>query len=254
MPPPGSKRTFHASELASLAQLYSIRLDSPPDVCFEWPMESLDRSRILQAMRESLAVPEARIEITETSLYPVPRGRVEFPRPMLGAPASTAQEHPVLWRGQVVYGGEHRYPVWAKVRVKVACERIFALEALKPGQPIDPRQVRTEPAECFPFLDGSGRSPAVSLSGTVPTRAIAAGSEIRPEFLARPNDVNRGDAVHVEVRSGAAHLAFIAQAESGGRSGDFIAVRNPSSSKIFRARIKDKGQVEVPIDSAATGP
>jgi len=253
MPPPGSKRTFHASELASLAQRYSIRLDSPEDVCFEWPMESLDRSRILQAMRESLEAPEARIEIAETSLYPVPRGRVEFPREMLGSPASAAQEHPVLWRGEVVYGGEHRYAVWAKVRVKVACERLIAMEALTPGQPIDARQVRAEPGECFPTLAGSGPTPAESLVGMVSARAIAAGSEIRPEFLTRPNDVNRGDAVRVEVRSGAAHVAFVARAESGGRSGDLIAVRNPSSNKIFRARIKDKDQVVVQIEFAATG-
>ena len=87
----------------------------------------------------------------------------------------------------------------------------------------------------------------------VPARAIAAGSEIRPEFLIPPNDVNRGDAVHVEVRSGAARLAFTAKAESGGRSGDFIAVRNPSSNKIFRARIEGKDKVVVQTEFAATG-
>jgi flagella basal body P-ring formation protein FlgA len=254
MPPPGAKRTFHASELASLAERYSIRLDSPEDVCFEWPMESLDRNRILQAMRESLGTPDARIEISETSLLPVPRGRLEFPREMLGSPASAAQDNPVLWRGEVVYGGDHRYAVWAKVRVRVSCDRLIAMEALKPGQPIEPRQVRTEPGQCFPSVGGSGQTPLASALGMVPTRAIAARGEIRPEFLTPANDVNRGDAVHVEVSSGAAHLAFVAKAESGGRSGDVIAVRNPSSNRIFRARIKGKYQVVVQVESASTGP
>jgi flagella basal body P-ring formation protein FlgA len=253
MPPPGSKRTFHASELVSLAGRYSIRLDSAEDVCFEWPMESLDRGRILQVMRESLEAPGARIEVTETSLYQVPRGRLEFPREMLGSPASAAQENPVLWRGHVVYGGDHRYAVWAKVRVKVACERITAVEAMKPGQPIEARQVRAQPGECFPSLERSGQMSGASLVGLVPVRAIAAGSEIRPEFLARSNDVNRGDAVRVEVRSGAAHLAFFAKAESGGHTGDLITVRNPSSNKIFRARVKDKDHVVVQTEFAATG-
>ncbi len=251
MPPPGSKRTLHVSELASLAGRYSIRLDSPQAVCFEWPMESLDSGRALEAMRKTLAAPEARIEITETSLNPVPRGRLEFPREMLGSPASAAQDNPVLWRGEVVYGSDHRYAVWAKVRVKVACERIVAIEALKPGQLIDPRQVRSESGECFPSVDRSEPLPVATVLGMVPVRAIAARSEIRPEFLALPNDVNRGDAVRVEVRSGAAHLAFTAKAESAGRSGDLIAVRNPSSNKIFRARIKDKGRVVVQIESTA---
>jgi flagella basal body P-ring formation protein FlgA len=90
------------------------------------------------------------------------------------------------------------------------------------------------------------------VAGMVPTRAIAARSEIRGEFLARPYDVIRGDAVHVEVWSGAARLAFTAKAESDGRSGDLIALRNPSSNRIFRARIRDKDRVVVQIESAAT--
>ena len=91
MPPPGSKRTLHAAELAAIAQRYGIRLDSPRDVCFEWPMAPLDRDRMLQAMRESLQAPEARIEIAEVIPQPVPRGRLEFPREMLGKPASAAR-------------------------------------------------------------------------------------------------------------------------------------------------------------------
>lgn len=252
MPPPGSQRVFHASELASLAQRNSIRLDSPADVCFEWPMESLDRAHILQAMHESLKDADARIEITETSLNLVPRGRLEFPLETLGKPALPAQKDPALWRGEVVYGRDHRYAVWAKVRVIVSCERVIASEALKPGQPIDPKQVLVERGECFPSLDRSGQKPA-SVPGMVPVRVIATGSEVRPEFLTRPNDVNRGDAVHVEVQSGSAHLALVAKAESGGRSGDFITVRNPSSNKTFRARIKDKDQVVVQTEFAAMG-
>jgi flagella basal body P-ring formation protein FlgA len=252
MPPPGSQRVFHAAELASLAGRYKIRLDSPQDVCFEWAMAPLDRERIVRAMRESLEAPEAHIEIAETSLNPVPRGRLEFPREMLGRPAAAAQKDPVLWRGAVVYGGDHRYAVWARVRIKVACERLIAAEALKPGQPIDAKQVRAEPGECFPALPGAGLAPPAPL-GLVPSRAIAAGAEIRPEFLVPPNDVNRGDAVDVEVRSGAARLAFTAKAESGGRSGDFIAVRNPSSNRIFRARVEGKDRVVVQTEFAANG-
>jgi len=135
----------------------------------------------------------------------------------------------------------------------VACARIIATETLTPGQTIDQRQVRVEQGECFPSVGGPASVPGVSLAGMVPTRLIAAGSEIRPELLTRPNDVNRGDAVRVEVRSGAAHLALVGKAESAGRSGDFITVRNPSSNKTFRARIEDKGQVVVQTEFAAAG-
>lgn len=253
MPPAGSKRTFHASELAAIAQRYSIRLDSPEEVCFEWAMMPLDSAGVLQAMRESLQSPGAQIEITETSLAKVPPGRLEFPLAMLGRPASLPQKDPALWRGQVIYGGDHQFNVWAKVWIKIACQRTVAAEALKIGLPIAPEQFRVEQGECFPSRENLGLTPPVSPLGMVAVRAIAAGAEIHPEFLALPNDVNRGDAVQVEVRSGGAHLAFVAKAETGGRSGDMIAVRNPSTNKIFRARIQGKDQVLVQTEFEGPG-
>jgi flagella basal body P-ring formation protein FlgA len=250
-PPPGSKRTFHAAELAALAERYSIRLQSPGDVCFEWPMEPLDRNRMLEAMRASLGASDAVIEIAETSLNPIPRGRLEFPREALGKPASQAQKDPVLWRGAAVYSGDRRYPVWARVRVTVPCERAFANQALKTGQPIDPRQVRIERAACFPADADAGKAP-LSIQGMVAARPIAAGTEIRPDLVVPPNDVNRGDVVQVEVRCGAARVAFAAKAETGGRHGDFVALRNPSSNKVFEARVEGKDRALVEAEGAAS--
>jgi flagella basal body P-ring formation protein FlgA len=74
-----------------------------------------------------------------------------------------------------------------------------------------------------------------------PIHSIAAGSELRLELLAPPNEINRGDAVHIEVRSGAARLVLTARALNGGRSGDTISVRNPDSNKTFQARVTGKG-------------
>jgi len=252
-PPPGEKRTFHAPELAAIARRYSVQLDAPTEACFEWPMETLDRDRVLTVMRDSLQVPDARIEVAETSAIPIPRGRLEFPREMLGKPALSSQKDPVLWRGEVIYGGDHRFPVWAKVWVKAPCEKLVAAEAVKPGQPIEARQVRVEHDECFPAMPVAGETPLSPL-GLVSARAIAPGSEIRLALLASPNDVNRGDAVQVEVRGGAVRLAFTAKAETGGRSGDFVAVRNPSSNKIFQARVEGKDSVLVKTDFAGSNP
>ena len=252
-PPPGERRTFHAAELASIARRYSIQLISPADVCFELPMEALDRGRVLAAMRDSLQAPDARIEIAETSVFPVPRGRLAFPRETLGKPALASQKDPVLWRGEVVYAGDHRYPVWAKVWVKAPCVRFIATENVKPGQPIDARQVRVERGECFPAPHGTEVAPSSPL-GLVSIRPIVVGAEIRLDLLTLPNDVNRGDAVHVEVLGGAVHLAFTAKAETGGRSGDFVAVRNPSSNRIFQARVEGKGSVLVQTEFASNVP
>jgi len=248
MPLPGSKRTIHSSELTSLARRFSIGLPDAPDICFEWPMAPLGRDRILAAMRASLPVPDARIEIVETSLYAVPSGKVEFPWVALGKPALSNQRAAVLWRGDVVYGDGLRYAIWARVRITADCGRVIAMENLKPGIPIAAGQLRVQPAEAFPDPD---RCPASldHFAGLSPLRPIAGGAEVRAALLEPLYDVSKGDAIEVEVHSGGARLALTAKAEMSGRSGDIITVRNPSSNRVFRARVSGKARAIVVADS-----
>jgi hypothetical protein len=57
-----------------------------------------------------------------------------------------------------------------------------------------------------------------------------------------PAEINRGDLVEVEVRSGAARLLLRARSEADGRVGETIPLRNPSSNKVFQARVEGKGR------------
>ena len=211
-------------------------------------MEPLDRARVLEAMRASLDMPDAEIAIADTIMNQVPRGRVEFPREKLGAPATPTQHDPVLWRGEIAYGSDRHFPIWARVRIQVACDRLVAAEALHPGQVVEAGQVRQDTGKCFP-----APHPPLGFSspvGLVVVRAISAGAEIRPGVLAPPNQVNRGDVVNVEVRSGGARLEFTGKAESSGRTGDLVAVRNPTSNRVFRARVDGKNKVTVQAGEA----
>jgi flagella basal body P-ring formation protein FlgA len=243
-PVPGSRRVFHSSEILALAKRYSIAIPAGKEVCFEWAMAPLDQARVLEAMRASLQVPAVQIRIAEASMYRVPPGRIEFQRDRLATP-SPDQRAPVLWRGDVVYGDDRRFAIWARVDIKVPCNRLMAVENLKSGEPVKASQLRVTPSACFP--DPAGMSVSVdTAAGMVPLRFLPAGTEVRPGLLAAANDVNRGDTVEIEVRCGAAHLAFTGQAMSAGRIGDIIAVRNPDSQKIFQARVsgKDKAIVQ----------
>jgi len=47
------------------------------------------------------------------------------------------------------------------------------------------------------------------------------------------------------VISGAARLAFTGRAETPGRRGDVVTVRNPASKRTFPARVEAKGKVLV---------
>ena len=249
MPMPGSRRTISSSELLAIAQRYGIRMESAPELCFDWSMVPLGRDQVLHAMQDALQIAGARIEIIETSTYAVPKGRVEFERAHLGTPASPEARAAVLWRGDVVYGGGRRYAIWARIRIAAPCQRILAAVPLKAGVPVAPEQLRITPAECFPEAGKPAASPS-DLAGLVPLRPIASGTEIHTGMLAAPNDVNRGDVVQVEVISGGARLALTARAETAGRKGDLILIRNPSSNRTFQARVSGKERALV-LASAA---
>jgi flagella basal body P-ring formation protein FlgA len=240
----GSSRVFSPSELQSIAARFALPPVEATEVCFRFATEMLDRVRMEAAMKKALAIGDAHIEILETTAGDVPKGVIEFTREGLGLPSTPDQPTGEMWRGNILYGGAQRFPIWAKVRVTVPSARLVALEPLRPGTVIRPEQVHLEIADRFP-QSGIGDLTPQSIAGMAPVRSIAAGAEIRRENLIRPNDVNRGETVQVNVQFGAAHLSFSGHAESGGHAGDPVSVRNPESNKLFEAVIAGPGLVVV---------
>lgn len=242
-PIPGIRRFFHASELRRFAAGHRLQLSSPGEVCFERPMEALQPELVAQAMRHALGQPSARITITELSRYPVPRGEVRFDRSTLPAALSLAnRDVPLLWRGFVRYGGDHRFAIWARAAILVRSTRIVATEDLPAGRPIEAGQVRIEEFEAPP----SSQPPPPSLDqvvGKLPRTPIARSAAVIALQLDKPKDIERGELVGVEVRSGAAHLGLEGRALAAGRKGDMIPVRNTANGKTFSARVQDKGHV-----------
>ncbi len=192
-------------------------------------------------MRRSLPSPNTRIELADVSSEPVPPGVIQFPLGGLIHPALA--DTPALWRGEVV-AGSRRFTIWAKAKISTPLTRLVAVEDLKPGQVIQANQIRAELYDGFPSTK-TGLPTLQDMIGMMPLRSVSAGSEIRPENLARPFDVARGDFVHVEVRIGQARLSLRGRAEAAGRIGEMIAVRNPESNTVFRARIEGKDIVLV---------
>lgn len=247
-PGPGVRRVFRSLELISLARSHSLALDSADDVCFELPMGTLDRAQVLAAMQAALPFPEARVEILETSLYPVPRGRVEFRREDLGTPALPGSPAPVTWRGSVVYGADQHFAIWARVLVTARVTRVVATEFIKAGSIIAASQLRAESSRAFPVLNDAATG-IDQVAGRVAIHAMDPGAEIRLSQVERPEDIKRGDTVAIEVRSGAARVSLTAKSESNGRVGDTITVRNLHSNKVFQARVngKDKAFVDAGV-------
>jgi flagella basal body P-ring formation protein FlgA len=236
-PFPGVPRIFRVPELLHLAARTNAAAAPEKELCVVRPVAILDEARIRDAMKKEL--PEARIEILEFSRQPAPEGPLEFP--VTGLQQGVAGGY---WHGFVRYGLNHRFAVWAKVKVLVMAARVVSTDELKPGLPLDAGRFRMEMREEPPTADKFAAS-IEEVTGRVARRSIPAGAAIRMLWLEAPHDIVRGETVRVEVSSGGAHLEFEACAQASGSAGETIQMLNPESKKLFPARVEGKGRVSV---------
>lgn len=249
-PLPGVRRVVKPAEILQLAKKYSLSPDSAPEVCFAWEMSPLDGTRVVDAMRRSLGLADAVIEVVEMSHFPVPRGEIEFIPGNLGVPARMDRASPVLWRGNVKYGEGRRFAIWARVLLTGHGSRIVAVSPLRAGEPILASQIRTEATAGFPAI-GKVLTTEQVLE-MVPVRALPAGTAIRLADLSRAKDITAGQSVDVEVYAGITRLAFTGTAVSAGRLGESISIRNPETKKIFQAIVTGKGSAIVQLGGNRT--
>jgi flagella basal body P-ring formation protein FlgA len=250
-PAPGSRRMLSARELGRIAGRYGIALPAAPGVCIERAMERLTEERVLAALRAAAGNPEARIELVEFGRYPVPRGDLEFTRAGY-TPPPEGTKAPVVWRGKLKYAGNRSVPVWARVRISVPGTRLVAAEDLPAGRPIQASQLRIEAAE-LPLFSSPGLQSAEAAAGRTPRRMIRAGAPVPADILEAPHEIERGEMVSVEVTSGAAQLSLKAKAETAGRKGDLVMLRNPDSGRRFQGRVEGQGKVTIDAKQTPLG-
>ena len=240
-PAPGVQRTMHPEELRLILTRLHYEGSMPKDdICFARPAAPPAAEAVLQAMHRTLGA-DARIEIVEVSKFPAPAGEIVFPRETLGAPPVA------VWPGYILYDGDKKFPVWARVKVTVPITRLIALEDLKADVPIRAARVMVQKMDGFPERRVT-LSSLTQIEGWVPRRFISANTPIWTDAIEPPNDVTKGDHVVIVVSSGLARLSFDAEAETSGRRGDFVSFKNPESGKLFRARIEgpDRAGVNTP--------
>ena len=238
-PDPGIQRVFPGAELRQALGRFGYKTEEPlPNVCFARPVAVITTEAALKAMHTTLGE-TAKIQIVELSLMPAPEGELVFPREGLGTPPVA------LWRGYVKYdGGEKKFPVWARLMVTVPIIRAIANEELKPGLPIRASQIRMETEETFPERRTTAQS-AKEIDGLLPARPITAGTPVWNDAVRFPPDVEKGQRVTVTVHSGNAQLSFDAEAQAAAHIGEFVALKNPESGKVFRARVAAKGSAAI---------
>jgi len=244
-PAPGATRTFRAADLEREARRLGVQLDEAREVCFQWRLSVPSKERFRQAMEQVLDLPDARIEIVETSQQAAPPGPLVFPRSALRPPPS-GDASPVVWRGYIQYGKKRRFVVWARVRIVGTVNRVVATEPLRAGEAIRAEQVRLESSEGFPFGGRSANSLDLVV-GQMLRRPLSEGAAIPAHLLDRPLEVERKDVVKVRVLNGATVILAEGLAEAGGRKGDTIPIRNTNSGTTFRAKITGPKQVTLTL-------
>ena len=241
-PAPGVQRVFRVLELRRLAERW--RLSPVPDreVCVTRPVAALTAGQMLAAMQNAVQnaaqkeMSAAHIELLDFSRQPAPAGELTFP-------VSGLRQGPAggYWSGYVSYGGNHRFTLWARVKLTVAAARVVAAQDLKPGMALNAAQLRVETREAVP---AAGFVIAIEeVAGKVLRRSIRAGTALRAEWLAPAKVVLRGETVRVEAVRGGARLEMEGVAEGSGAMGEIIPILNPVSQRRFPARVEAKGRV-----------
>jgi len=236
-PLPGVPRLFHGAELARLGEAHGIALPAlMGELCFERAAEPLTAERLLPALRSALGIDEAHIVIEDFSRAGVPKGTLEFTRSGLSAAG--------LWRGQVVYAEARSVAVWVRVQVTMERTWVEAAETLPSGKPIARGQLMERRGPRFPFAPVALDSMDLVV-GREPIHSIKPGEPIFASILLAPREVARGDQIHVVVMSGETRIEFEAEAETSGRRGELVMVRNPDNGRHFQARVDGKDEVVI---------
>jgi flagella basal body P-ring formation protein FlgA len=245
-PAPGARRFFGSAELQRIGAPYGIAVTPGAHACFEWSLQPLTDDLVRKAIRDSLQLPGARIDVLAISRNQIPAGTLSFPVAGLLASTLTGPDTPVTWRGEVLYHGSRKFSVWARVKISATMTRVVATELVLPGQTVAPSQVRIETYDDFPLRNDIARN-LEEVVGRMPRRALREGLPVFRADLIEPFQVQRGDLVDVTAIAGAAQLHLPALAETPGRQGDMISLKNPHSGKVFRARIEGKDKALVMV-------
>ncbi len=239
-PLPGQQRVFRIPELKRIALTNHFSGDITEDVCFAWALAVPDKKQMQEAMTKALTGRNPFIEIVESSLSPVPEGEMVFPLSGL----TMESDKPSMWRGYIRYAENRKLQVWARVIVKVKERHVVASADLHSGDSIQKEQIKLDDYEGPVRREKFLVDPAQA-EGLLIRRPVTAGTPLTEDMLESPRDVNRGDVVSAIVQTGAARIEVQGVAESDGRKGQVISVRNPRSGRSFRGRIEEKGTVVV---------
>jgi flagella basal body P-ring formation protein FlgA len=219
-------------------------------VCFAWQMKAPDAGAFEAAMRSDLPA-GATVAVLEISEFAIPvKGEPKFPWSGLHA---TSDTQPALWRGYIEYAPNAKFPVWARVDVRVPQTRVTAVSDIDSGIAVTADMIRTETVMASPGAVRNAAADPATVIGRVARRPIHANTPVSELVLNKRVDIQKGDPIRVKIRSGSSTIGFDATALASAAVGDSVSVKISDSGKTLRAMASAPGEATVVLPALAGG-
>lgn len=249
-PAVGVRRVVERAEVRRLLRLPDAAAIPSSGLCFEQESDTLTEEHILESMRTSFAGQQVSIRLVDFSRYPIPKGRIEFPRNGLHASRTTRTEQRILWRGRVLDTNGKSTPIWARLHLEAMRDVLVASRNIEAGERIQPGDLELVRRSVFP-LDEKTNLPATELTGLAARHRIASGSEVTRLLLAEPYDVEPRQIITLTVHSAGVQLRLPAIAEGRARQGDLVWLKQANTGKRVRARVTGPRQAILELKSTS---
>lgn len=140
--------------------------------------------------------------------------------------------------------GQEAARLWIKAEIRVYDEVLITAYPLAHHERVSADKVRLE----WRDISSVAARPFYRLGeveGLEAARAIEVNEVLTQKSLERPTLMRRGSAIVLVYESGSLRVEAPGVAEEGGKAGDLIQVKNPSSGKLLRGLVLDGRTVKV---------
>lgn len=161
---------------------------------------------------------------------------------------TTTLESPAQPLGRVTVrircDGSAPWTVFVPAQVKLYREVVVVTRPLRRGAPISPQDVAVAERDVGTLNQGFLSDPG-QIIGQKTTRTLLPDQVLAPLHLQQAEVVSKGDQVVISASSPAINVRMPGEAMANGAPGEQIRVRNLSSGRVIKARVKGPGQVQV---------
>jgi flagella basal body P-ring formation protein FlgA len=141
-------------------------------------------------------------------------------------------------------GGKEAARLWIKAEIRVFDEVLVTSYPLARHEIVSPDKIRLERRD-ISSVTARPFSRSEEVQGLQATRAIEVNEVLTQKSLERPTLIRRGRPIVLVYESGSLRVETPGVAEEGGKAGDLIQVKNPTSGKLLRGLVLDERTVRV---------